>query len=152
MKKKTLKSDAKRLWLWLLLAFLPVGAWAQDDMQALLYIEKTDGTVVKVPITPGYPLLQHMFVWEGEDRIPALSVTCSEAESFTIRQSEVKRIYTGFEATGIVVRKAETDHLIEKVYSLDGRFVGNDSKHLEGQPKGVYIVKKGEKYIKIVRP
>ena len=121
-------------------------------MQALLYIEKTDGTVVKVPITPGYPLLQHMFVWEGEDRIPALSVTCSEAESFTIRQSEVKRIYTGFETTGIVLRKAETDHLIEKVYSLDGRFVGNDSKSLKGQPKGVYIVKKGEKYIIIVRP
>ena len=145
-------SGAKRLWVWLLLAFLPIGVWAQDEMQALLYIEKTDGTVVKVPITPGYPLLQNLPVWEGEEMIPSLFVTSNEAEHFTIRNSEVKRIYTGFETTGIVFRKAETDHLIEKVYSLDGRYVGNDSKRLEGQPKGVYIVKKGEKYIKIVRP
>ena len=137
--------------LLLMLVMLPVSVWAQDDSQAFVYIEKTDGTVVKVPITPGYPLMQHLY---DNKLVPVLTVTYYDQSEKTvnIKQSEIKRLYTGFESTGIVSRKAEADHLSEKVYSLSGRYVGNDSKRLEGQPKGVYIVKKGEKYIKIVRP
>ena len=138
--------------LLLMLAVLPVSVWAQDDSQALVYIEKTDGSVVKVPITEGYPLMEHLYDRQGSVVIPILVVTSGYGEGFSIRQSEIKRIYTGFESTGIVSRKAETDPFSEKVYSLGGRYVGNDSKRLDGQPKGVYIVKKGEKYIKIVRP
>ena len=137
--------------LLLMLMVLPVSVWAQDDSQAFVYIEKTDGTVVKVPITPGYPLMQHLY---DNKLVPVLTVTYYDQSEKTvnIKQSEIKRLYTGFESTGIVSRKAEADHLSEKVYSLSGRYVGNDSKRLEGQPKGVYIVKKGEKYIKVVRP
>lgn len=137
--------------LLLMLVVLPVSVWAQDDSQAFVYIEKTDGTVVKVPITPGYPLMQHLY---DNKLVPVLTVTYYDQSEKTvnIKQSEIKRLYTGFESTGIVSRKAEADHLSEKVYSLSGRYVGNDSKRLEGQPKGVYIVKKGEKYIKVVRP
>lgn len=137
--------------LLLMLVMLPVSVWAQDDSQAFVYIEKTDGTVVKVPITPGYPLMQHLY---DNKLVPVLTVTYYDQSEKTvnIKQSEIKRLYTGFESTGIVSRKAEADHLSEKVYSLNGRYVGNDSKRLEGQPKGVYIVKKGEKYIKVVRP
>lgn len=137
--------------LLLMLMVLPVSVWAQDDSQAFVYIEKTDGTVVKVPITPGYPLMQHLY---DNKLVPVLTVTYYDQSEKTvnIKQSEIKRLYTGFESTGIVSRKAEADHLSEKVYSLNGRYVGNDSKRLEGQPKGVYIVKKGEKYIKVVRP
>lgn len=137
--------------LLLMLMVLPVSVWAQDDSQAFVYIEKTDGTVVKVPITPGYPLMQHLY---DNKLVPVLTVTYYDQSEKTvnIKQSEIKRLYTGFESTGIVSRRAEADHLSEKVYSLSGRYVGNDSKRLEGQPKGVYIVKKGEKYIKVVRP
>ena len=137
--------------LLLMLVMLPVSVWAQDDSQAFVYIEKTDGTVVKVPITPGYPLMQHLY---DNKLVPVLTVTYYDQSEKTvnIKQSEIKRLYTGFESTGIVSRKAEADHLSEKVYSLSGRYVGNDSKRLDGQPKGVYIVKKGEKYIKVVRP
>lgn len=138
----------------LMLMVLPVSVWAQDDSQALVYIEKIDGTVVKVPITPGYPLMQHLYDYDQGVRVSVLTVTYFDQyeRSMNIKQSEIMRLYTGFESTGIVSRKAEADHLSEKVYSLNGRYVGNDSKSLEGQPKGVYIVKKGEKYQKVVRP
>ena len=149
---KTRLYSGVRWCLLLMLMVLPVSVWAQDDLQALVYIEKTDGTVVKVPITQGYPLLQHLYDRQGDVVVPILVVTPGNGNGFSIRQSEIKRLYTGFESTGIVSRKAEADHFSEKVYSLDGRYVGNDRKRLDGQPKGVYIVKKGEKYIKIVRP
>lgn len=152
MKQNFFNSSTKRLCLWLLLALLPVGAWAQDDLQALVYIEKTDGSIVKVPITPGYPILHHLYDLEGDVIIPVLVVETDKGEIHRIRQSEVKRLYSGFESTGIVSRKAEADHLSEKVYSLSGRYVGNDRNSLEGQPKGVYIVKKGDKYQKVVKP
>ena len=137
--------------LLLMLMVLPVSVWAQDDSQAFVYIEKTDGTVVKVPITPGYPLMQHLY---DNKLVPVLTVTYYDQSEKTvnIKQSEIKRLYTGFESTGIVSRRAEADHLSEKVYSLSGRYVGNDSKRLEGQPKGVYIIKKGTNHIKIVKP
>ena len=148
---KTKLYSGVRWCLLLMLMVLPLSVWAQDNSQAFVYIEKTDGTVVKVPITPGYPLMQHLY---DNKLVPVLTVTYYDQRerSVNIKQSEIKRLYTGFESTGIVSRNAEADHLSEKVYSLSGRYVGNDSKRLEGQPKGVYIVKKGEKYIKIVRP
>lgn len=135
--------------LLLMLVVLPVSVWAQDDSQALVYIEKTDGTVVKVPITPGYPLMQHLY---DSHMVPILVVTYNNGQRLKINQSEIKRFYTGFESTGIVSREAETDQFSEKVYSLSGRYVGNGRNSLVGQPKGVYIVKKGEKYQKVVRP
>jgi len=131
---KTKLYSGVRWCLLLMLLVLPLSVWAQEDQQAMVYIEKVDGSVVKVPITPGYPVLDHAYDRKGGTVTP------------------IKRIYTGFETTGIVSRKAEADHFSEKVYTLSGRYVGNDSKRLEGQPKGVYIVKRGEKYIKIVRP
>ena len=152
MKKNFFYSRAKRLWLWLLLMMLPVGAWAQDDLQALVYIEKTNGSIVKVPITPGYPVLHHLYNLEGDTLIPVLVVETEKGEVHRIRQSEIKRLYSGFEATGIVSKNVDADHLSEKVYSLSGRYVGNDRNSLEGQPKGVYIVKKGGKYQKVVKP
>lgn len=135
----------------LMLMVLPVSVWSQEDQQAMVYIEKIDGTVVKVPIVSDYPRLHHLYEFRGNLTFPILLIESNEGE-IKIRQSEIRRLYAGFEATGIVSKKVETDLFSEKVYTLSGRYVGNDSKRLEGQPKGVYIVKKGEKYIKIVRP
>jgi len=142
-------SGAKRLWLWLLLALLPVGTWAQDDSQAMLYFEKTDGSVVKVPIVKNYPRMK-LDRWDGV----ALDVVYFDQyeQTFSIKTSEIKRMYTGFEATGIMEMKADVDAFPEKVYSLSGRLVGHGHDMLESQPKGVYIVKKGVKYQKVVKP
>ena len=133
----------------LMLIVLPVSIWAQDASQAQVYIEKTDGSVVNIPITQGYPLMQHLY---DSHMVPILVVTYNNGQRLKIKQSEIKRFYTGFESTGIVSREAETDQFSEKVYSLSGRYVGNGRNSLVGQPKGVYIVKKGEKYQKVVRP
>lgn len=149
---KTKLYSGVRWCLLLMLLVLPLSVWAQEDQQAMVYIEKVDGSVVKVPITPGYPVLDHAYDRKGGTVTPILVVGGDKVELYRFKQSEIKRIYTGFETTGIVSRKAEADHFSEKVYTLSGRYVGNDSKRLEGQPKGVYIVKRGEKYIKIVRP
>ena len=55
MKKSMFNLRMKKRLLWLMLALLPVGAWAEDDSQAMLYVEKTDGTVEKFPIVEDYP-------------------------------------------------------------------------------------------------
>ena len=132
--------------LLLILLLLPVNVRAEGDAQAMLYIERTDGGIFKFPITPGYPQLKYAF--------NALVITYLDPTetSRKIPQSDIKRIYTGFEATGIVTRTADADTFSEKVYSLSGRYVGNDSRAMDGQPKGVYLVKKGVNYKKIVKP
>ena len=137
--------------LLLLMTLMPVKAWAEDNSQAMLYIEKTNGEVVKVPITKGYPQLKHEV---GYDMIPVLNVVYKDKDirSMKIHQSDIKRLYTAFEATGIVTREMDTDNSSEKVYSLSGRIVGSDSRNLNGQPKGVYIIKKGTNHKKIVKP
>ena len=143
----------KRL-LWLMLALLPVGTWAQDDSQAMMYVEKTDGTVVKVPIIENYPRMNLAYNYSDVVRKPYLEITCSDNadDKFRIRTSEIKRLYTGFEATGIKELRADVEAFTEKVYTLSGRLVSNDSRTLDLQPKGVYIVKKNGKYQKVVRP
>ena len=154
MKKSMFNSRMKQRLLWLMLALLPVGAWAEDDSQAMLYVEKTDGTVVKVPIIENYPRMRLTYNYSEVVRKPFLEITCSDNanDNFRIKTSEIKRLYTGFEATGIKELRADVDVSTEKVFTLSGRLVSNDSRTLDLQPKGVYIVKKNGKYQKVVRP
>lgn len=140
--------------LLLMLLLPPERIYAQNNSQAVLNIEKTDGSVVKIPITQGYPLLKHSYRNNKNKMIPALEVVYGKgsSDSYSIDQSEIKRFYTTFEATGIVEKKTDAESLTEKVYTLDGKAVGNGSRTLEGQPQGLYIVKKGANYKKIVKP
>lgn len=140
--------------LWLMLVLLPVGAWAQDDSQAMLYVEMKDGTVEKFPIVKDYPRMSMSYPREYGVVTPKVDITYFDGyeQNRPINSSDIKRMYTGFEATGISVIKADVDTNSEKVYTLGGRYVGRDSRSLETQPKGVYIVKKGVKYQKVVKP
>ena len=153
MRKTRLKWCVRGCLLLMLMA-LPKGVGAAEDRQAMLYVEMKDGSVRKFQITQDYPIVNPSFVRDGDVKIPNLSIVYFEERErkTTINSSDISRIYTGFETTGIVSRKADEETLSEKVYSLDGRYVGNDSRALEGQPKGVYVVKKGTNYKKIVKP
>ena len=150
MKKSMFNLRMKKRLLWLMLAMLPVGTWAQDDSQAMMYVEKTDGTVEKFPIVEDYPQMSMSYPNEYGVATPTLIITYFDEyeQNRSIKSSNIKRIYTGFEATGISVIKADVDTDSEKVYTLGGRYV----RSLENQPKGVYIVKKGVKYQKVVKP
>ena len=149
MKKNMFNVGAKWLCAWLLLALLPRGVWAQDNSQAMLYVEKTDGSVVKFPIIKDYPRL----VLNPWGKV-ALDVTYFDQyeQTLSLITSEIKRMYTGFETTGITEMRSDVDAFSENVYSLSGRLVGRDRRALESQPKGVYVVKKGHQYQKIVKP
>lgn len=150
MKKSMFNLRMKKRLLWLMLAMLPVGTWAQDDSQAMMYVEKTDGTVEKFTIVEDYPQMSMSYPNEYGVATPTLIITYFDdyEQNRSIKSSNIKRIYTGFEATGISVIKADVDTGSEKVYTLGGRYV----RSLENQPKGVYIVKKGVKYQKVVKP
>ena len=154
MKKGMLNLRMKQRLLWLMLALLPVGAWAEDDSQAMLYVEKTDGTVEKFPIVGDYPRMSMSYPRVYGAITPTLDITYFEGneQNRHINSSTIKRMYTGFETTGISVIRAHLDTEPEKVYTLGGRYVGHDSRSLESQPQGVYIVKKGVKYQKVVKP
>ena len=142
-----------RRWL-LLLLLLPVSICAKEVSQAMLYIEKTDGSVVKIPIVAGYPILRHSLSYDNDVIVPYLDITYKEGSerNMYILQSEIKRLYTGFEASGVEVMQMDEGVQPEQVYTLGGRYIGTGSQVLQGQPKGVYVVKKGNKYVKIVRP
>ena len=150
MKKSMFNLRMKKRLLWLMLALLPVGTWAQDDSLAMMYVEKTDGTVEKFPIVEDYPQMSMSYPNEYGVVTPTLIITYFDdyEQNRSIKSSNIKRIYTGFEATGISLIKADVDTDSEKVYTLGGRYV----RSLESQPKGVYIVKKGVKYQKVVKP
>ena len=150
MKKSMFNLRMKKRLLWLMLALLPVGSWAKDDSQAMMYVEKTDGTVEKFSIVGDYPRMSMSYPREYGVITPTLNITYFEGyeQDRLIKSSNIKRIYTGFEATGISVIKADVDTDSEKMYTLGGRYV----RSLESQPKGVYIVKKGVKYQKVVKP
>ena len=140
-----------RRWL-LLFLLLPVSICAKDVSQAMLYIEKTDGSVMKIPIVTGYPVLRLSYSYDNDVITAYLDITYQDGSVRTILQSEIKRFYTGFEASGVEVMQMDEGVEPEQVYTLGGRFVGTGSHVLQGQPKGVYVVKKGAKYVKIVRP
>ena len=150
MKKRMFNLRMKKRLLWLMLAMLPVGTWAQDDSLAMMYVEKTDGTVEKFPIVEDYPQMSMSYPNEYGVVTPTLIITYFDdyEQNRSIKSSNIKRIYTRFEATGISVIKADVDSDSEKAYTLGGRYV----RSLESQPKGVYIVKKGVKYQKVVKP
>lgn len=154
MKKSMFNFRMKQRLLWLMLALLPVGIWAQDNSQAMLYVEKRDGTVEKFPIVGDYPKMSMSYPREYGLITPKLDITYFDGyeQDRHINSSDIKRMYTGFEAAGISVIMDDLDTDSEKVYTLGGRYVGRDSRRLESQPKGVYIVKKGVKYQKVVKP
>ena len=92
-----------RRWL-LLLLLLPASVCAKDVSQAMLYIEKTDGSVVQIPITTGYPVLRHTFSYEGDKMVPSLDVTykLQEVQFMIIPHAQIRPFYTGFETSDIV--------------------------------------------------
>jgi hypothetical protein len=103
----------------------------------MLYIEKTDGSVVQIPITTGYPVLRHTFSYEGDKMVPSLDVTykLQEVQFMIIPHAQIRRFYTGFETSGIVEMESSGDLLEVEVWTLDGKYLGKGARVLEGGKK-----------------
>ena len=120
---------------------------AQGKQQGTLYIEKRDGTTIKLPITPGYPQLN------SKEEGAYLEIQKNETEVEYMTSADILRIYATLETSGIASLTTEEDGMQPAtVYAIDGTQVGTDSQNLEQLPKGIYIIKKGKQSTKYVRP
>ena len=118
---------------------------AQSDQQGTLYIEKRDGTTIKIPITPGYPQLK------SEEEGARMVIQKNKTQFVELVSADIKHIYATIETSGIATMTAEDDSLLPAtVYNIDGSLAG--SQNLKQLPKGVYIIKKGKKSTKFVQP
>ncbi len=138
------------LWVWLPMA---VGA---KTKKPVLCIEKTDGSVVKMPIGETYPIIytnsrddestgrtiNFFFIITGENQY---------LDNTEIPCAEVKRFYTEFETTEDIAGVEMKTEEAASVYSANGLKMGNEEQ-LSKMPKGVYLMKKGKKTSKHVKP
>lgn len=154
-----MKTTKMVVWKWLLplllWVWLPMAVGAQTK-KPFLFIEKTDGSVVKLPIGETYPIIYTnsrddestgrtigiFFIITGENQY---------LDNTEIPCAEVKRFYTEFETTeGIAGVEMKTEEAAS-VYSANGQKMGNEEQ-LSKMPKGVYLMKKGKKTTKHVKP
>lgn len=120
---------------------------AQGNQQGTLYIEKRDGTTIKLPITPGYPQL----ISKNEGN--RLLIQKSKTDAEEVESADILRIYATLETSGIASLITDEDNLQPAtVYSIDGTQVVTGNQNMEQLPKGVYIIKQGKKSTKFVRP
>jgi hypothetical protein len=146
--RKTSSYIRRGLVLGVMLSGICTLSYAKGDRQGTLYIEKRDGETINLPITNGYPRLINE--QEGEQ----LFIEKDETGDFiTVVSADILRIYATLETAGIASRTADDDDLLPAtVYAIDGKRVATDGKNLERLPQGVYIIKKGKKTTKFVRP
>lgn len=154
-----MKTTKMVVWKWLLplllWVWLPMAVGAQTK-KPVLCIEKTDGSVVKMPIGETYPIIytnsrddestgrtiNFFFIITGENQY---------LDNTEIPCAEVKRFYTEFEISeGIAGVEMKTEEAAS-VYSANGQKMGNEEQ-LSKMPKGVYLMKKGKKTTKHVKP
>lgn len=120
---------------------------AQGNQQGTLYIEKRDGTTIKLPITPGYPQLN------SKNEGNRLLIQKSKTDAEEVESADILRIYATLETSGIASLITDEDNLQPAtVYSIDGTQVVTGNQNMEQLPKGVYIIKQGKKSTKFVRP
>lgn len=139
--------------LLLMLCLLPLGANAEKGDKPFLCILKTNGEVVKVPITEDSPTIYHSTktLDNGKD-VPCADITTSSGETIDIPLSEIVRFYSVIEKVEAIEDiNAISEEYPWQVYTLSGMRVATvtDTKML---PRGVYIVSNGMKTLKIVNP
>ena len=147
------------VWKWLLplllWVMLPMAVGAQTKTP-FLFIEKTDGSVVKVSFGETYPVI-YTNTWEDESTgktICLLHITTGEdrySDYIEIPCTEVKRFYTEFEISEDIAGVEMKTEEAATIYSASGIVVG-DEEQLSKMPKGVYLMKKGKKTIKHIKP
>ena len=154
-----MKTNEIVVWRWLLplllCVLLPMAVGAQTKIP-YLFIEKTDGSVVKVSFGETYPVI-YSSTRDDESTgrtIGIFSIITGEdrySDYIEIPCSEVKRFYTEFETTediaGVEMKTEES----ATIYSSNGMVVGAEEQ-LSKMPKGVYLMKKGKKTIKHIKP
>lgn len=151
-----MKTNEMVVWRWLLplllWVWLPMAVGAQTKKPFLL-IEKTDGSIVRVPIGETYPVIYAgssgeeltetiLHIITGENRY---------SDYIDIPSAEVKRFYTEFEASEDIAGVEMNTEEAKTIYSANGVKVGNEEQ-LSKMPKGVYLMKKGKKTTKHVKP
>lgn len=145
-----MKQRIFRNWCWLLLlmVLLPECGMAQMVEKPFLCIEKTNGEVVKLPITETSPYLWYERSANDDGQMVRWLWAYSFGEFVSIPCIEVKKMTTIFESVDAVegVKKDGGDSP-SGVYNMSGIRIGCtvDKKSL---PKGVYVEKKGNKTIK----
>lgn len=139
---KTLKFIA------LFMALLPLTSRAQQADKPCLCIEKTDGEIISVAVSDNYPNLSYTTIGGANH----LSIEFEEGVSTNVPCSEIKQIFTKMcEVTGIeTVSSSAAEETKATVYTVSGVQVNQHPSY--SLPKGVYVVKKGNKTIKTVNP
>ena len=135
-----------KCWLLLLLAILPLCSMAQAEKKPYLCIEKTDGNVIKVPITETAPVLYYANSTDSHGQKVRCLLLVNEGYVYTyIPCREIKQLTTTFEEESGV--EAITAEALSDVYTTSGIRVGS-SDNLKDMPKGVYMLKKGSRTTK----
>ena len=151
---KTKSPIFRRLWLLVLLAVMPMCIKAKMVEKPFLCIEKTNGEVVKVPITDEYPTIRYTFTIQdsGTERqfVHYLQILLADNEDIWIPRDEIKCLSTKFELvdTSVLGIKSDDDSTSD-VYSMSGIRVGSFA-YMSSLPKGIYLVKKGSLTLKFV--
>jgi hypothetical protein len=130
------------------MAFLPECGMAQMVEKPFLCIEKTNGEVVKLPITETSPYLWYERSANDDGQMVRWLWAYSFGEFVSIPCVEVKKMTTMFESVDAVEGvKRDEGNSPSGVYNVSGIRIGCtvDKKSL---PKGVYVEKKGNKTIK----
>lgn len=154
-----MKTNQLVVWRWLLPLFLwvwlPLTAGAQTKIPYLC-IEKTDGSVVWVPIGETYPTIyasnledettgrsaSYFHIITGENRYrDYIDIPCEE----------VKRFYSEFNTSEDIAGVEMNTEEEATAYAANGMKVGSE-KQLKMMPKGVYLIKKGKKTTKYAKP
>ena len=142
------KSIFAKCWLLLLLAILPLCSMAQAEKKPYLCIEKTDGNVIKVPITETSPDLWYSNETDSQGQmVRCLLVVTEDEEDMIIPCIEVKQLTTTFEEESGV--EAITAEALSDVYTTNGIRVGS-SDNLKDMPKGIYMLKRGSRTTKYI--
>ena len=154
MKKITL--TMRPLWyctlrmLLLLLCSLPLGVKADKVNTPFMYIEKTNGEVIKIPITDDSPTIWYSNKEDSKGKAISYATIVTSTETHNIPCSEIVRFYAAFEQVEAIdyVDASPGEHPWQ-VYTISGLRMASveDMKML---PRGVYILSNGMKTIKFV--
>lgn len=154
MKKKiltmcSLQHRALRMLL-LLLCCLPLGVMADNRNMPFMYIEKTNGEVIKIPITDNSPTVWYTSKEDSNGKEISYARIVTETETIDIPCSEIVRFYTAFELVDAINHvDASAEEHPWQVYTISGLRMAS-VEDIKTLPRGVYILSNGMKTIKIV--
>lgn len=147
----SLRHCALRMLL-LLLCCLPLGVKADKVNMPFMYIEKTNGEIIKIPITDNSPTIWYLNEEDSKGKAISYANIVTETETINIPCSEIVRFYTAFEQVEAIdyVDASPEEHPWQ-VYTLSGLRMAS-VEDIKTLPRGVYILSNGMKTIKIVNP